>query len=133
MTAYSKQLIIFDLDGTLTKSKAPLEHDMADLLIRLLTLKKKTVMSGGGFSQFETQFLRSMPANSESFSNLLLLPTSGTRLYTWRGLWREEYAEHLDASAKTRIMESLNSALKAAGYEKPAQTFGPLIEDRGSQ
>ncbi len=133
MTAYSKQLIIFDLDGTLAPSKSFIDAEMAELLTKLLARKKVAVMSGGGYPQFETQLLRALPHNSENFGNLYLMPTSGTRLFTWKGSWVSQYAEHLSLKEKEKIMTSLNMALKQAGYEKPAKVYGDLIEDRGSQ
>lgn len=129
----SKDLIIFDLDGTLAPSKSSLEPDMGDLLVKLIAQKKVAVISGGGFPQFETQFLRALPSDSSHFGNLFLLPTSGTRLYAWRGTWTEQYAEHLSFKEKQKILEALNGALRATNYEKPAQEYGDLIEDRGSQ
>lgn len=133
MTAYSKQLIIFDLDGTLAPSKSPIEPDMAELLVKLLTRKKVVIISGGGYPQFETQLLRALPHDSQNLSNLLIMPTSGTRLFTWQGTWREQYAEHLSLKEKEKVMSSLNLALKQAGYVPPEKTYGQLIEDRGSQ
>lgn len=133
MTAYSKELIIFDLDGTLSESKSAMAPDMAEAFCALLSRKKVAVISGGGMPQFEKQFLGSLPTTAENFSNLILLPTSGTRMYIWKGSWCEQYAESLSQKDKERIMIALNGALKAAGYEKPATTYGELIEDRGSQ
>lgn len=133
MTAYSKELIIFDLDGTLAPSKSPIEPDMAELLVKLIARKKVAIMSGGGFPQFETQLLRALPHTGENLSNLLIMPTSGTKLCIWKGSWVEQYAEHLSLKEKEKVMISLNASLKQADYVKPEKTFGDLIEDRGSQ
>ncbi|MEK7641639.1 MAG: HAD-IIB family hydrolase [Patescibacteria group bacterium] len=133
MTAYSKQLIIFDLDGTLAPSKSSVDPEMAELLGKLLERKKVAIMSGGGYPQFETQLLRALPHTGENLSNLLIMPTSGTKLYIWQGTWREQYSEHLTLKEKEKIMGALNAALKQGGYEQPAKIYGDLIEDRGSQ
>ena len=42
-------LMVFDLDGTLAKSKSPLETDMADLLDKLMGVMKVAVISGGAW------------------------------------------------------------------------------------
>jgi len=126
-------LIIFDLDGTLAPPKSPLEPDMAELLLGLLKKKKVAVISGGGYPQFEVQFLNKIPTASEVFSNLTLVPTSGTRMYIWRGMWAEQYAEHLSPKEKEKIMISFNESLKMSGYKQPEKSFGQIIEDRGSQ
>ena len=41
-----KKIIIFDLDGTLTKSKSDLDHEMASLICELLGLRYVAVTSG---------------------------------------------------------------------------------------
>lgn len=133
MTAYSKELIIFDMDGTLTPSKFPMEKDMAELFLKLLARKKVAVISGTNFPKFQTDILNLLPVSSDYLSNLILLPTSGGQLYVWRGTWVEQYAEHLTPQEKEKIMTTLNVTLPVAGYVKPEKTYGPLIEDRGSQ
>ncbi|MDE2037888.1 MAG: HAD-IIB family hydrolase [Patescibacteria group bacterium] len=128
-----KKLVIFDLDGTLAPSKSPMSAAMGALIVRLLKEVKVAVISGSGYKEFEANFLSALPAAAEGFANLFLLPASGTRLLVWRSVWCEEYAEHLAPREKEAIMAALNAALAASGVEKPAKTFGPAIEDRGSQ
>jgi len=127
-----KKLIIFDLDGTLAPSKSPLSPAMGKLIVKLLDIAHVAVISGGSFQQFQTQFASHLPHPSK-LSNLLLLPTSGTRLYIWKGAWHQEYAEDLSAHDREHVLNVLNDALKAARHTKPATTYGPIIEDRGSQ
>jgi HAD superfamily hydrolase (TIGR01484 family) len=128
-------LIIFDLDGTLAPSKSPLEPDIAELIIKLIAKIKVAVISGGGYPQFGTQFLNGLPASSssENFSNLFLLPASGTCLYAWKGMWCEQYCEKLSPQEKADIMQTFHDALRAAGYVRPEKTYGEILEDRGSQ
>lgn len=133
MSLPNYDLIVFDLDGTLAPSKSPLENDMSELLFRLLGSKKVAVISGGGYQQFETQFLVRLPTTGDRLNNLFLLPTSGTKLYAWRGTWCEQYAEHLSPKEKEQIMTTLNEALRATGFATAEKTFGQRIEDRGSQ
>jgi HAD superfamily hydrolase (TIGR01484 family) len=106
---------------------------MADLLMKLLSNIKVAVISGGGYPQFVIQFLNSLPTSSESFSNLFLLPVSGTCLYSWRGMWCEQYAEILTPPEKAEIMQALNDAMHATGYVFPEKIYGNIIEDRLSQ
>lgn len=126
------KLIIFDLDGTLSESKMPLDNEMAELLAKLLKTSKVAVISGGGWRQFENQFLKSLPMNMAGISNLTLLPVSGTRMYAWKGSWQKIYEEDLDLTEKERIMTALQETIKATGH-KPDKTYGEIIEDRGSQ
>ena len=133
MTIDNYDLIIFDLDGTLAPSKTPLELEMAELIVKLLARKKIAVISGGGYMQFETQFLKTWPNNYENFDNLFLVPTSGTQLYAWRGSWSPQYTEHLNPKEKEKIMIALNETLKSVGHVNPEKIYGQTIEDRGSQ
>lgn len=133
MTAYSKELIIFDMDGTLTPSRFPVDAEMGGLIMQLLSKKKVAIISGSGFSEFQTDILKALPQDSENLSNLILLPTSGGRLYVWKGTWCEEYSEHLSPAQKEKIMTALNAALRGSGYVAPEKTYGPVIQDRGSQ
>jgi phosphomannomutase len=133
MNITDKNLIIFDLDGTLTPSKSPMSPEMGALLGRLLAQKKVAVISGGSYPQFLSEFLTALPTKADGLANLYLVPTSGTRLFTWKGTWTEEYAENFTKEEKVAIMAAFKSALTAAGYEEPAKTYGPVIEDRESQ
>lgn len=134
MSKFDKKLVIFDLDGTLTKSKSPIDSEMAGLICKLLIDRKVAVISGGGYPQFLTQFVSKLPVNAENFSNLYLLPTSGTKLYTWKGLWHEEYAEDLNQKERDKILSVLNEVMNnPTVYEKPPVVYGEVIEDRGSQ
>lgn len=133
MNFKGKKLIIFDLDGTLTESKASADSEMGELLMKLISMYKVAVISGGGYPQFQRQFLASLPSTTDNLSNLFLLPTSGTRLYIWKGNWIEQYAENLLPAEKSRITSALHASLIESGYSKPEKQFGELIEDRGSQ
>ena len=133
MTAYSKELIIFDLDGTLTPSKMPMEKDVAEAFMRLIERKKVAIISGTSFHELEIRAINPLPSGQEGFSNLLLLPASGTQLYVWKGTWCEQYAEHLSPKEKENIMTSFNWALKAGGYVKPEVIYGDLFEDLGAE
>lgn len=135
MADNTKKLVIFDLDGTLTKSKSPIDEEMASLIVKLLATKMVAVISGGNYPQFQTQFVSRLPGASEFFANLFLVPTSGTRLYAWENEWKEQYAENLSADEKRKIMNALEPILSnhSPAYEKPAKLYGEIIEDRGSQ
>ena len=72
MNFSDKKLIIFDLDGTLAASKSPLEASMANLLLDLLAKKKVAVISGGGYPQFQIQFMNSLPHGNHNYGNLFI-------------------------------------------------------------
>ena len=127
-----KSLIAFDLDGTLALSKQPLESDMAEALADLLTVAHVAVISGGDWPQFDKQVASRLPARTDR-SRLWLMPTTGTKLYTYGADgWSAVYAELFDAAQKAKILAAFDAALAATGF-MPEQTWGERIEDRGSQ
>jgi len=126
-----KQLIVYDLDGTLAESKSPLDAEMAGLLHDLLGIVKVAVISGGAWKQFEEQLLSNLPQD-ERLVNLSLLPTCGTQFFRYGANWKKVYSEDLAADEKARIESSLEKAVSEAGF-KPQKLWGEQIEDRGSQ
>ena len=126
-----KQLIVFDLDGTLAESKSPLDADMSGLLQDLLGIVKVAVISGGDWPQFEKQLLSNLSSDAR-LANLSLLPTCGTKFFQYAGVWQKLYSEDFTAAEKEKIISSLNKALEIAGF-KVEKVWGEVIEDRGSQ
>ena len=127
-----KQLVAFDLDGTLAESKQPLEDTMAEALAELLAVAHVAVISGGDWPQFQKQVASRLPAHVD-LSKLWLMPTTGTKLYTYRGdQWQATYAELFTEEKKKDILDTFETVLKATGLI-PEKTWGDRIEDRGSQ
>lgn len=126
-----KQLVIFDLDGTLAESKSALDSEMAALLGRLITATKVAVISGGDWPQFELQLLSNLPQNVD-LSALSLLPTCGTKFFRYDRGWSKIYSEDFSDSERNRIVAAFEEALEISAF-RPEQVWGDLIEDRGSQ
>lgn len=126
-----KKLIVFDLDGTLAKSKSAIDKEMADLLYHLLEVAKVAIISGGDWSQFEKQILKHLPKNS-ILKKLSILPTCGTKFYQYKKNWKELYEENFTPEESKKIRENLNAAIEAAHLDIK-KTWGEQIEDRGSQ
>ena len=126
-----KRLIVFDLDGTLAESKSSLDAEMAGLLDSLLQIVKVSVISGGNWSQFEKQVLANL-SHDERLNNLSLLPTCGTKFYQYKSGWKLLYSEDFTDEEKTKIVSALKQATGSPDL-KPQQTWGDIIEDRGSQ
>ncbi|MDF2604263.1 HAD-IIB family hydrolase [Sphingomonas sp.] len=127
-----KQLVAFDLDGTLAESKQAIQPDMAAALAELLTVAHVAVISGGDWPQFDKQVASQLPENADR-ARLWLMPTTGTKLYTFRdGKWGSVYAELFTDDQKKKILTAFDEALEATGFV-PEQTWGERIEDRGSQ
>ena len=126
-----KRLIVFDLDGTLAKSKAALDAEMSALIHALLGVVRAAVISGGAWPQFEAQVLSNLPRDKR-LMNLSLLPTCGTKFFAYEGGWRELYSEDLTSDEKQKIVGALQKAVEAANLGAH-RVWGEAIEDRGSQ
>jgi hypothetical protein len=126
-----KKLIVFDLDGTLAESKAPIDADMSRLLHDLLGIIKVAVISGGDWPQFQEQVVSHLPQD-KSLENLSILPTSGTKFFRYTSNWKNLYSEDFTPQEKQKIVSSLQKAVADAGF-KVEKVWGEVIEDRGSQ
>lgn len=128
-----KKLIAFDLDGTLAPSKSTLPAEMKVLLDRLLEKYQVCVISGGKYELFQRQVLSQLSDDPKLLSNLHLMPTSGTRYYSYdAGDWKLNYAEDFTPEEKQQIIAALDEGLNESGY-KVDKTYGETIEDRDSQ
>jgi phosphomannomutase len=126
-----KRLIAFDLDGTLAESKQAIDPDMASQRGRLTNAYDVAVMSGGDWPQFEAQLVGQLPTGTD-LARLFLLPTSGTKLYRHAGKWQPIYADALTADERATVIRSLDTVIEKLDLDS-AQSWGPRIEDRGTQ
>lgn len=128
-----KKIISFDLDGTLAPSKSVLPARMAELLNQLLEKYQVCIISGGKYELFQRQVLTQITNDPELLSKLHLMPTSGTRYYSYNGGdWQMNYAEDFNDAQKAEITKALQEGLDESGY-KVEKTYGKVIEDRDSQ
>ncbi len=129
-----KRIIMFDLDGTLTKSKANLDGEMAALLCGLLEKKIVAVVSGGNYTQFQKQFLDYLKCSETKMKNLFILPTPGASLYKYqKGGWRKVYKHTLTPHEREKILTAFQKAFRDINYISPKKIYGKVIEDRESQ
>ncbi len=126
------KMVIFDLDDTLAPSKTAIDPSMAGLLLRLLEKVDVCIISGARFEQYQGQVLEPL-GDSDALRGLHLMPTCGTRYYRWQDhSWTQIYAQDLTADQKDEIIDALTRGAKALGLWE-SDTWGPVIEDRGSQ
>lgn len=131
----SKKLIAFDLDDTLAITKSPMTDRMGELLVGLLEKYEVCIISGGRFEQFKVQVVDRLEANHLLLRKLHLMPTCGTRYYRFDEIneeWSLQYAEDLSKQQKEQIVTALEAEAKDLGIWRD-KTWGPIIEDRGSQ
>ncbi len=133
----SISLVAFDLDDTLAPSKSRVDPEMAELLGQLIERVPVCIISGGRFEQFSMQVLDALDSavrdSSAGLANLHLMPTCGTQYYEWSGsAWTQVYSEELTDAQKSAVIDALTAGEAELGFTDP-QTWGPKIEDRGSQ
>jgi HAD superfamily hydrolase (TIGR01484 family) len=126
--------LIFDLDGTLAPAKDRPTVRMAELFVEILKYYRVGIISGASFDQFKGKFLNHLEGlNDRLYSNLLLLPTTGSVIYAHRnGQWYIKEENFIADDERERIIEILNQAITEFGITRDA-TFVKQIDDRRSQ
>ena len=125
------RIVVFDLDGTLAVSKAPLDEEMLLLLAALLDLVQVAIISGGNWPQFEKQVLSKLPS-SATLHQLSLLPTCGTKFFEFNEIWKPRYSEDFTVAQKEEIVKAIKDSVVDCHLEVK-KTWGEEIEDRGGQ
>lgn len=126
------RLVAFDLDDTLAPSKSPIAPEMAAALRSLLHIVDVCVISGGQWQQFEAQLIAHLDAAADA-SRLHIMPTCGTRYLRQAGDgWSPVYEHLLADDVRARVTELLAREARALGLWEE-NTWGEVIEDRGSQ
>jgi phosphomannomutase len=129
-----KKIFIFDLDGTLTESKADVDDEMSELMCRLLWEKKVAVVTGGTFKQLLEQLLSHIECNETFLNNLVVLATSGSSFYIYeKNGWHPVYENILSAKDKILIKNTFDKVFKEISYTQPIKVYGQVIEDRETQ
>jgi phosphomannomutase len=128
-----KHLIVFDLDGTLAPTKAPMDAEMSKLIAKLLSVKKVAVIGGGKYSVFQFQFLKQLKAPKDLLKHLYLFPTTATSFYRYQNGWKNVYSLHLSKTEKSQIVKAFEEAFVKINYRHPKKTYGKILEDRGTQ
>jgi phosphomannomutase len=128
-----KDLIVFDLDGTLTQTKSNLETPVRNALIDLLKEKKVAVIGGGRYKQFQRQFIRLFKCPPRLLPHLFIFPTTATSFYRYQNGWNKVYSFTLSKKDKDLIKKAFKETLEEINYIRPKRVYGKVLEDRGSQ
>ncbi|MCL3776621.1 HAD hydrolase family protein [Actinomyces sp. AC-20-1] len=142
-TPSSPALVAFDLDDTLAPSKSQMPEPMARALRALLDVVPVCVISGGQILQFRDQVLAHLGATDDELARLHLMPTCGTRYYTYDlgqgeagspagADWRLVYANDLTPEQVAEGFRVVEDTARGLGLWEE-RTWGPILEDRGSQ
>jgi hypothetical protein len=130
--------IVFDLNGTLTESKQPLDKEMASLLRKILETGKYNVavISGLSWKTIQKQFLGSIGTeDTKLLNNLYILASSGGALYqTWSKYgWIAKYHSNPTKTEIEKAHRVIESVLKAVPELTPEKLWGKQVEDRETQ
>jgi phosphomannomutase len=114
-----KDLIVFDLDGTLAPTKAKMDKEMASLMKQLLETKRVAIVGGGKYELFKHQFLSELKVPKELLKKLSLFPVTSTVYLRYesgsqssgRGGWKKVYAHNLTKEQIQRIYKAINARL----------------------
>jgi HAD superfamily hydrolase (TIGR01484 family) len=129
----SKDLIVFDLDGTLIRTKFPMDTEMSELITCLLKAKKVAIIGGAKYSVLNKLFLHKLKCSKNFLEKLFLFPTTATTFYKYNNGWKQIYELRLKTSEVARIKEAFEEVFQEMGYKHPKKTYGEIVEDRGSQ
>jgi HAD superfamily hydrolase (TIGR01484 family) len=128
------RLVAFDLDDTLAPSKAAIDPRIGDLLVALAEHVDVAVISGGQLQQFRSQVVDRLPkTDASTLAKIHLLPTCGTQYYRIAPDGIETvYAHALTDDEKAAALTAVEEEAKRLGLWE-SKTWGPILEDRGSQ
>lgn len=134
-TLKPKKLVVFDIDGTLTLTKAPMDSEMAKLMVQLLMIKKVAIIGGGKYALFREQLtpLQKLNISKLLLKKLFLFPATATSFYLYRSGWKKIYSFALSRAQRDSIKKAFQEVLKEIGYTHPKKVYGKVIEDRGTQ
>lgn len=123
------------MDGTIAKSKQPIEPEMSVLFCALLKTYKVVVISGGDFKQYEKQLLSQLKCDDDTLlSNLYLMPTTGAKMYERRnGNWECIYENLLPEATISKLKEAFEDVLEKFPELFDEKVFGERFENRGTQ
>lgn len=128
-----KKMVVFDIDGTLTPSKAPADKEMIELLLKLLDKRSVAIIGGGKYDLFKEQLVEKLPPQDKRLEKLYLFPTNSTAFYRFDGDWKKVYSHELSEEEKDKIKKAFEETFQEVGYQHPEKTYGTVIEDRGTQ
>lgn len=128
------RLVAFDLDDTLAPSKSPIFPAIGELLVALAERVEVAIISGGQLLQFQSQVVDRLPeADADVLAAFHLLPTCGTQYYRLAdGGVTTVYAHALSDDEKRRALAAVEEEARRLGLWE-AETWGDILEDRGSQ
>ena len=110
-----ENIVLFDMDGTLTPARLPIENDVILSLKKLSSHAKIGIVTGSGMDYLLQQCSELWSSKSENPFNpedIVLMPCNGTQVYNWNGSgWDSEFSlnmkEHVGEEEYSEIIYSI--------------------------
>jgi HAD superfamily hydrolase (TIGR01484 family) len=128
-----KKLFAFDVDNTISKSRQPIDAEMANLLKKLLETKKVAIITGGAFADIKKQVLDPLGKSEKCNKNLILLPTNGGSMWICDEVWKEISSHNLLPAEKEKIIKALQEVDQADPELCDNKSYGREIQDRETE
>lgn len=133
MNLTNKKLIAFDVDGTLSPSRSPMDTEMAEIFKKLLETKRVAIITGGAFADIKRQILNIIGVKEERNKNLTLLPTNGGGLWVFDHEWKELSSHKLSPEEKDKITKAIHEVVGCDGCKNNNDGLGEKVQDRNSE
>lgn len=139
--SFTKKIVAFDLDGTITESNQLITEEMAVLLSKLLSNTKVGIITGASFEKMKYQLTAFWDYINSSkkenlLVNLILLPANGSVCYEMNKDtcdWQLTSKEDIVLEGKEKIVETLEDLISSGKYDISKNPIGKLIVDKGKQ
>lgn len=120
-------IVIFDIDNTLTESRSKIDARLATLLSKLIDMVPVALISGGSLDDFQSQVISHLSHVKKE--NLYVLPTTGSELFTYKNnTWTKEYSHPMNDYKRRLVFSKLAKVLAV-----PIAKLDTYIYDRGTQ
>jgi len=140
MTSEAKKIVLFDMDGTLTPPRKPMEEKIIPVLASLTKHARIGIVTGSGFDYINEQCSELWNSPLIDPTMLTLLPCNGTQRYEWNAkdkswdhmftISMKEELGLLSYKKLTRSILELQSKIANTNLDLPLS--GTFLQYRGS-
>lgn len=131
------KVVSFDLDGTITESRQPIEKDISNLICNLSKKVLVIIISGSSFKNLLVQLNTFLDNEDKNvFENILLMPGNGSQTYSYdkrTASWHMSEKVSMPENLKQEIVRVLREMVNSHKFQIPMNSMGVQIEDRQTQ
>ena len=136
----TNRIVLFDMDGTITPPRSPIEKSVEDNLFKLSKFCTVGIVTGSDY-EYVRQQCGSLLNSDRDLSNFVILPCNGTKKYVYDSKKKEwikesslDMREHLGQEKFRKLMFFLMENMYLTHLTNPQMipTMGNFISYRGS-